>query len=94
MCSRSCQSSDYSSESRVLLALVRSPMFGLSRAAAKRTTGLPQPDDRTAHVAHFTAAVYSGTMSTTPDPPDRILSIFRNHLISTAAGSTALTASA
>ena len=31
----------------------------LSMAAAKRTTGLSQPDDQAAHVTHFTAAVYS-----------------------------------
>ena len=31
----------------------------ISRAAPKRTTGLSQPDDQAAHVAHFTATAYT-----------------------------------
>ena len=31
----------------------------MSRAAAKRTTALSQPDDQAAHVANFNAAVYN-----------------------------------
>ena len=39
----------------------------VSRAAAKRTTGAGAVDDQVAHVAHFTAAVYTFVAWPSPD---------------------------